>query len=271
MTLNIGISPCPNDTFIFDALYNRVIEEENITFNFVFEDVEKLNQLALNNSLDIVKISYAHYFNVSDAYCLLKAGGALGHGVGPLLIAKQHFNLNELPSKTIAIPGIHTTANFLFSMSFPDVINTMPILFSDIEGAVLNEEVDAGVIIHENRFTYEAKGLVKLLDLGQYWETETGLPIPLGGIAIKRSLQPYHASINELIRKSISHAWQHNSHLNPFVAQHAQEMDPEIILQHIRFYVNEFSEDITVKGMQAIEKMKSILAPNSNQPIFAAI
>lgn len=253
LKLTLGFSPCPNDTFILDALVNHKIDTEGLLFDVHLEDVETLNQWALAGKLDVTKLSFNTFYQVMDHYVLLNAGSALGKGVGPLLIARQPIPLEKLPSLRIAIPGINTTANMLLSFAFPSAIQRIPLLFSEIEGAVLNGTVDAGVIIHENRFTYQQKGLIKLLDLGEYWETKTNSAIPLGGIAIKRALSHgLQLQLNRLIRRSLEHAYQAYPALSTFVHNHAQEMDETVMRQHIDLYVNQYSLDLGTEGKAAI-------------------
>src|ERR1700761_995419 len=207
-TLTLGFSPCPNDTFIFDALVNKKIDIEGLSFDVALEDVETLNQWALKGKLDLSKISYGVWPLLQDSYELLDAGGALGKGVGPLLIARQPIALNDIPASRIAIPGQRTTAHMLFSLAFPEARNKQFMVFSGIEEAVLSGQVDAGVIIHENRFTYQQKGLVKLMDLGEYWEQQTAAPIPLGGIVLKKGQDPaLYQKVNKLLRKSLEYAF----------------------------------------------------------------
>lgn len=269
MNLRIGISPCPNDTFIFDSIYSGNIDTKPFEFEFIFEDVQTLNQLALRGQLDIIKLSYANYFNVLDTYIMLRAGGALGNGVGPLLVAKQNIDLTGINQLTIAIPGMNTTANFLLSYAFPLINSKKEYVFSSIEDAVLMNEVDAGVIIHENRFTYHEKGLHKLMDLGEYWEHQTSLPIPLGGIAIKRSLgTSIHHQVNELIKTSILQSKDQYPFLSGFITSHAQEMSEEVMRQHIELYVNQFSIDISPLGEEAVRKMAEILSIKNTQTLF---
>jgi 1,4-dihydroxy-6-naphthoate synthase len=195
MKLTIGLSPCPNDTFIFDAMLNGKIDTEGLEFTYQFEDVETLNRLARTGTLDITKISYGVLGQVLPHYRVLNAGGALGRGVGPLFISTKAIEPNNLESLTVALPGIHTTAHLLFSMAYPEIQKKIFLPFHEIEDAVLNETVDAGVIIHENRFTYQEKGLFKWADLGEIWEKNTGHPIPLGGIVARRSYN------NDLLKK----------------------------------------------------------------------
>lgn len=269
MKLKIGISPCPNDTYIFEAIFNRKFTSEDITFEFVFEDVQTLNEMALKHELDIVKISYAHYFSVMEHYTMLRSGGAMGNGVGPLLISKRVMPAEEVKNCMIAIPGINTTANFLLTFAFPDIQHKIAYSFDKIESAVLNHEMDAGVIIHENRFTYADKGLHKIMDLGTYWEQKTSLPIPLGGIAISRQIPyPVQLQVNDLIRRSIEIANEHKEVLNAFIKNNAQEMSEDVMKKHIALYVNGFSMDIGKDGEQAVEKMKEILNIDSNTKMF---
>jgi 1,4-dihydroxy-6-naphthoate synthase len=254
MTLTLGYSPCPNDTFIFDALVNKKIDTEGLDFDVSLEDVETLNQWALRGQLDISKISYGVLPLVMDQYRLLDAGGALGKGVGPLLISKKQLSLTDIDTATIAIPGERTTAHLLFSLAFPTARNRRFMIFSDIESAILSGKVDCGVIIHENRFTYRQKGLTKLLDLGEFWENETGAPIPLGGIIIRRD-QPAAAKVNRLIRKSLEYAFANYPTLPDYVKTHAQEMDETVMRQHIDLYVNNYSLTLGHDGENAIQTL----------------
>jgi len=260
MKLSLGFSPCPNDTFIFDALVNKKIDIKGFEFDVKLEDVQTLNEWALRQKLDITKISYGVLPLVTHHYVLLESGGALGKGVGPLLIAKTKMNIDELYDKLVAIPGENTTAHMLFSLAFPDVKNKVFKIFNEIEAAVLNEEVDAGVIIHENRFTYQDKGLHKLVDLGDYWETKTQLPIPLGGIIAKRSLdQKIVIEIDNLIQQSVEYAFRHNyEQLSDYVKLHAQEMSERVMRQHIDLYVNNFSVALGEDGRKAVEKLLQV-------------
>ena len=265
MTLTLGFSPCPNDTFIFDALANKKIDTEGLDFDVRLEDVEALNQWALRGRLDVSKISYGVLPLVTDHYQLLDAGGALGMGVGPLLISKEQLSLTDMESATIAIPGERTTAHLLFSLAFPTARNKRFMIFSDIEDAVLSGKVDCGVIIHENRFTYRQKGLTKLLDLGEFWEKETGAPIPLGGIIFRRdraavsnpsSTSPALAvKVNRLIRKSLEYAFTNYPSLPEFVKIHAREMDEAVMRQHIDLYVNNYSLTLGPAGENAVRTL----------------
>lgn len=262
--LTLGFSPCPNDTFMFDALVNEKIDTNGFSFDVKLSDIEKLNQQAINGELDITKISFGVYLRIKDTYELLTAGSALGIGVGPLLISKKEFSNPQKEIKTVAIPGKNTTAYFLFKMFYPELNDIREIIFSDIERAVLEGEVDAGVIIHENRFTYQLKGLKKVSDLGELWENKTGQPIPLGGIAIKRNLDDaIKRNVNALIRKSVEFAFANPEESSEYVAKHAQEMSEEVRKKHIQLYVNNFSIDIGEIGKNAILKFFDI--ENSNE------
>ena len=252
----LGFSPCPNDTFIFDALVNGRIDTGNIELEVVLADVEELNRMALLGKLDITKISYNAFAQVHYRYQLLNAGSALGQKCGPLVIAKQELTSEELKTARIAIPGKNTTANFLMSYAFPEAQNKEEFLFSEIENAVLEGKVDAGVIIHENRFTYQDKGLIKLADLGEVWESKTGFPIPLGGIAISRRLKPsLRKQFDLLLRQSVEYAFENPTASSDYVKCHAQEMEESVMQAHIALYVNQFSVDLGAKGKAAITEM----------------
>jgi 1,4-dihydroxy-6-naphthoate synthase len=254
--LSIGFSPCPNDTFIFDALIHHKIDTEGLDFEVYLGDVEDLNQKAFNNELDITKLSYHAYGYLTENYVLLDAGSALGAGCGPLLITKPTTLNSSLSTLKIAIPGKYTTANFLLSIAHPEATNKVEMLFSDIEEAVLTGKVDAGLIIHENRFTYQQKGLEKIVDLGEYWEQTTGSLIPLGGIVIKRNL-PLETiqKANKLLRKSIEYAFENPDAPLAYMQCHAQEMDKKVMMQHVELYVNKYSIDLGIEGKSAITKM----------------
>lgn len=269
MQLSLGFSPCPNDTFIFDALVNKKIDTEGIDFNFHIADVAELNKKAFEGELDITKLSYHALGYVLDKYELLHAGSALGNNCGPLLIAKEKIDLNNIANLKIAIPGKFTTANFLLSLAFPTAMNKEEMLFSEIEEAVLKGKADAGLIIHENRFTYEEKGLQKIIDLGEYWETQTQLPIPLGGIVIKRALSlTTKRKINNLIKQSVERALNNPDDTLSYVSQYAQEMNPSVMMQHIGLYVNKYSVELGEKGQQAITQLfRTAQAQNVIPPI----
>ena len=260
MKLTLAFSPCPNDTFIFDALVNKKIDTEGFEFDVLLEDVQTLNQLALQNKIDISKISYGVLALLTENYYLLNSGGALGKGVGPLLIAKSKLQIESLSDKKIAIPGENTTAHMLFTLAFPHAKNKVFKIFNEIEDAVLNGEVDAGVIIHENRFTYQDKGLIKLIDLGDYWETQTQLPIPLGGIVAKKGLDTLTIKkLDSLIKASVEYSFKNNYEvLSDYVKQHAQEMSEEVMRKHIDLYVNNFSVDLGEAGKNAVLKLMEV-------------
>ncbi len=257
MKLSLGFSPCPNDTFIFDALIHHKIDTEGLEFEVSFDDVETLNLKALRGELDITKLSFHAFAHVTEKYVLLDSGSALGFGVGPLLIANETFSpedIKQKPELKIGIPGVYTTANFLLGIAFPELQNKEPMVFSAIEQALLNQQIDLGLIIHENRFTYSDKGLKKVIDLGEFWESLTGMPIPLGGIMIKRSLPAdIQQKVNRLIRKSVEYAFANPGSALEFIRAHAQEMDEEVMYQHINLYVNEFSINLGEKGRQAVQ------------------
>jgi 1,4-dihydroxy-6-naphthoate synthase len=260
MRVTLGFSPCPNDTFIFDALVNKKIDTKGFEFDVVLEDVQTLNNWALEQKLDFSKISYGVLPLIQDNYTLLNSGGALGKGVGPLLIAKSmDHGPWTMDNKTIAIPGKNTTAHLLFSLAFPDAKNKVFKLFNEIEDAVLNKEVDAGVIIHENRFTYQQRGLVKIMDLGEYWEKKTGVPIPLGGIVAKKTFdETIVQQIDSLIKESVEYSFKNYPAISDYVKLHAQEMDENVMRQHIDLYVNNYSIDLGEEGKKAVQKLLEV-------------
>jgi 1,4-dihydroxy-6-naphthoate synthase len=259
MKLSLGFSPCPNDTFIFDALVNRKIDTQEFEFEAVLEDVETLNQWALEERLDITKLSFPAFFRAAEKYVLLNSGSALGKGVGPLLISKQKKLEAKIEEVTIALPGINTTANLLFSFAYPNASNKKFMIFSAIENAVLNSETDLGVIIHENRFTYQQKGLHKIIDLGEYWEEKMKVPIPLGGIAIKRKFESSVSKrVSTLIKKSIEYSYKNYPFISGYIKQHSQEMSEDVMRQHIDLYVNNFSLDLGADGKKAIEALNNV-------------
>ena len=279
MKLTVGFSPCPNDTFIFDALVNNKIDTEGLLFDVVLEDVETLNQWALNEKLDITKLSYGVLPLVLDKYIVLNSGSALGTGVGPLLISNPLRPLkwepgedkSEIEKSIIAIPGEHTTAHLLFSMAYPNAKKKIFIRYDEIENFVLQGK-GLGVIIHENRFTYADKGLHKIMDLGDYWEKERGKPIPLGGIVIKRSVDnKISLQVDELIRKSIEYAFEHHySSLPEFVKNNAQEMSEEVMQKHINLYVNKYSVGLGEVGKNAINNLLRIYQEVNSKTEFSA-
>jgi 1,4-dihydroxy-6-naphthoate synthase len=256
MRITLGISPCPNDTFIFGALAGKLIDTEGIDFEFVMEDVEALNKMAFAGTTDVTKLSYHAFAYLTDRYALLHAGSALGNNCGPLLVARTALSETEINQARIAIPGKMTTANFLLGLAFPNATDRVETLFSGIEEAVVNGDCDAGLIIHENRFTYQQKGLVKLMDLGEYWESTTGLPIPLGGIVVRRDIpQEVQLKINRLVRKSVEFAFANTEAVMPYIRSHAQAMDDQVMMSHIGLYVNDYTIDLGPKGQSAIREM----------------
>lgn len=255
MKFSLGFSPCPNDTFIFDALVNGKIDTEGISFEPVLQDVQTLNEWALNSKLDFTKLSYGVLPLVIDKYNLLNSGSALGTGVGPLLIANNSQSGIDVEDKLIAIPGKNTTAHLLFSLAYPKARSKIFLRYDEIENFVLSDK-GLGVIIHENRFTYEKKGLVKISDLGDYWERQTGNPIPLGGIVAKRNISmELQQQVDHLIKKSIEYAFSNYPVLNDYIRTHSQEMSEEVMRKHIDLYVNEYSLNLGEKGKKAVEKL----------------
>jgi len=260
-TITLGFSPCPNDTFIFDALVNQKIDTGAFKFNYVLEDVETLNQWAEQGKLEVTKLSYNAFLDLTDKYSLLDSGSALGRGVGPLLISQQPLpdtaNLAEIINQSrIAIPGLNTTANLLFSLAFPDARQKTEVVFSDIESKVLNHEFDLGLIIHESRFTYQEKGLHKWMDMGDWWEKTTGAAIPLGGIVVRKDLSHEQAKqIENLIRESLLYSRRQYPRLSEFITGHAQEMSEDVMRHHIELYVNEYSESLGETGRNAVNML----------------
>ena len=253
MQFSLAFSPCPNDTFIFDALVNRKIDTDGHTFSVHLEDVQTLNEWAIEGKMDFSKISYGVLHKVAAEYTLLNSGSALGKGVGPLLITKKNIHAFD-DSMTVAIPGLNTTAHLLFSLSYPQSTKKIFTLFNEIEDAVLSGKVDAGVIIHENRFTYQDKGLKLLFDLGAYWENIYKVPIPLGGIVAKKSIDPIIVKqIDQLIKKSIEYAFANYPLIPHYVKSHSQEMSEAVMRKHIDLYVNNFSLDLGIEGKRAVE------------------
>jgi len=264
MKLSLGFSPCPNDTFIFDALVNKKIDTEGFEFDVHLEDVETLNKWALEDKLDITKLSFPAFFRSLDNYILLDSGSALGKGVGPLLVASSDTSPDEVKTKTIAIPGLNTTANLLLGFAYPDASKKTPVLFSEIEDAVVSGEYDLGLLIHENRFTYQDKGLKKVTDLGEYWETKMNVPIPLGGIAISQSVKRSTAlKINELIRRSVDYAFANYPLITDYVKEHSQAMKEDVMRKHIDLYVNNYSLTLGEQGQKAITTLHEVFLSGS--------
>jgi 1,4-dihydroxy-6-naphthoate synthase len=256
--LTLGFSPCPNDTFIFDALVNKKIDTADLEFDVVLEDVETLNQWALQGKLDITKLSFPAFFRSTEHYILLNAGSALGKGVGPLLITKKNvpYSTEDIQNATIAIPGENTTANLLLSFAYPRAKQKTAMIFSSIEDAVLQRKTDLGVIIHENRFTYQQRGLYKVADLGEVWEQKMKAPIPLGAIAIQRKIEKSISErVDKLIRQSLEYAFANYPLITEFVKLHSQEMSEDVMRQHIELYVNNYSLDLGDVGRKSIETL----------------
>jgi 1,4-dihydroxy-6-naphthoate synthase len=270
--LSLGYSPCPNDTFIFYAMTHGKLAGDFV-FIETLKDVEKLNKMALIKEFDVTKASFHGFGFLRNEYCLLHSGSALGRGCGPLIVARNPINEDELYMKKIAIPGKMTTAYLLLKLFAPSANNIIEMPFDRIMNAVSLGTVDAGLIIHESRFTYPKYNLVKLIDLGEWWEKETGLPIPLGGILARRDLgKPVIGKIDLLIRQSIEYAFQHPDETREYIKKNAQELDDDVIDQHIKLYVNDYSMDIG-KGIIAVEGLLKTaeelnLIPHSEKPIF---
>lgn len=272
--LTLGYSPCPNDTFIFYGLIHGKIELPGLQIKERLEDVETLNQLALCSTLDLTKISYHALGHLRQNYVLLRSGGALGRGCGPLIVARDALTMSDLQGKTIAIPGRLTTANLLLQLHGEGFDRVMELPFHEIMAAVANGKVDAGVIIHESRFTYREHGLTSILDLGQWWEEETGHPIPLGGILARRALgRERIKTIDRALRASVEYALKHPQQPKDYIRQHAQELSESVIENHINLYVNEYSVDLGGEGIQAIETLftraeQRGIIPRCDLPLF---
>jgi 1,4-dihydroxy-6-naphthoate synthase len=259
MTFTLGFSPCPNDTFIFDALVNKKINTGDFHFNVRLEDVETLNNLAKKEALDFTKISYGVLPLIVKKYKVMNSGSALGKGVGPLLISQKPIDFNEVEKYTIAIPGENTTAHLLFSLAFPNAKNKVFKRYDEIEKSVLESEKVLGVIIHENRFTYMEKGLHKIVDLGNFWEEKTLLPIPLGGIVGRRNMdEKILMKVDALIKESMEYAFENYPLITDYVKQYSQEMEPEVMKKHIDLYVNNYSINLGKEGRNAIQKFMEV-------------
>lgn len=270
MKISLGFSPCPNDTFIFDALIHQKIDTEGLEFVVEYQDVETLNKKAFQADLDVTKLSYHAFAYAVKDYELLDAGSALGFGVGPIVISKDEVLAKRIQmylkgeaelidsdkKAKVVIPGRYTTANFLLSLALPELDNRESVVFSEIENLLLSGDADLGLIIHENRFTFEGKGLFKVADLGDFWENKTGYPIPLGGIVVKRGLaHEVKLKINRLIRESVQYAFKHPKSGLDYIRSHAQEMSEEVMYKHIELYVNKYSEELSSEGRKAIQFM----------------
>ena len=254
--ISLGFSSCPNDTFIFDAMIHGKVDTEGLEFDLFIGDVEELNRKAFSNELAITKISYNAYTRLTDNYILLDSGSALGENCGPLIIANKEFSIDDLQSKKIAIPGVNTTANLLLSVAFPEVKNKVEMIFSDVEKSVIDGSVDAGLIIHESRFTYEEKGLKKIIDLGEYWEELTKTPTPLGGIIAQRSLgNEMLQKVNRVLKRSVQFAFDNPKSGFDFIRQHSQEMSEEVMYKHIGLYVNNYTLDLGEAGKKSVETL----------------
>ena len=274
-TLSLGFSPCPNDTFMFYPLVHGLVDTGCLSYRERLEDVETLNRLALAGELDVSKVSYHALGHIRDNYALLRAGSALGRGCGPLLVAADRIDPADLRGRTIAVPGRYTTAKLLLRLFDPALDKFIIMPFNEIMDAVLAGNVDAGLIIHESRFTYQGFGLHKLLDLGEWWEGETGLPIPLGGIVARRSLGAEKiAAVERALKAGVGYARSHPDEAARYIGEHAQEMSPEVCAAHIGLYVNDFSDDLGDEGIRAITCLlqraeEAGLIPASGTPLFA--
>jgi 1,4-dihydroxy-6-naphthoate synthase len=269
MKLTLGFSPCPNDTFIFDAMVHGRIETEGLEFDYFLADVEELNRRALSSVVDITKVSYHAYSYLAENYLILDSGSALGHRNGPLVVSKRDIDSSDLTRARIAIPGKYTTANLLFSIAWPEAKNKKEYLFSDIPDIILRDEADAGLIIHETRFTYARLGLTRIADLGEFWEKLTGLPIPLGAIVIKRNIpEDIALKVNRIIRRSLEYAYRDSFASYRFVTENANEMDSTVMNNHIKLFVNEFTLNLGEKGKEAINEMFRIANEKGVVPLL---
>lgn len=277
MKLTLGFSPCPNDTFIFDAMVHGKVDTEGLEFSYCLADIEELNRRAFTGKPDITKISsFAYAFAATD-YMILDSGSALGFGNGPLLVSRDKIDTGSLANARIAIPGKYTTANMLFSIAWPEAANKTEYLFSEIENVVLSGEADAGLIIHESRFTYQKKGLRKLADLGEFWEGMTGLPVPLGMIVINRRIPEETAlAVSRIIQRSVEFAFEDPATSRDFVSENAREMEGEVMRKHIELYVNKFTINLGHEGRKAIAELYRIasdkgIIPAMPERLFAGI
>jgi len=269
MNITFAYSPCPNDTFMFAPIFSGAIDTGDLSFAIVHDEVEQLNKAAFSRKYDVSKLSFNAFTKLTDHYQLLSAGAALGENCGPILVAKGPIPLEELAAKIVAIPGVNTTANLMMSLALPHVSDKVEIVFSDIEAAVLSGAVDAGLIIHESRFTYEAKGLVKLLDVGEYWEQTTNSPIPLGGIAIANDLPAeVKLQVNDILAQSVQYAFDHPKESIHYIKQHAQEMDEAVMYAHIDLYVNNYSKQLGPKGRESIKILFDKIAAAGEDSLY---
>lgn len=273
--LTLGFSPCPNDTFMFYPLVHGLVDTGEIAYRERLEDVETLNRLALQGILDITKVSYHALGHIREEYALLRSGSALGRGCGPLLVAAENYTTEELRGKTIAVPGRYTTALLLLRLFDPQLDNFLVMPFNEIMDAVLRGDADAGLIIHESRFTYQGYGLHKLLDLGEWWEGETGLPIPLGGIVARRSLgADTIRAVERALKDGVAFARANPEAAAGYIREHAQEMGEDVCRSHISLYVNEFSAELGEEGGRAIQCLmeraeRAGIVPRSSTSLFA--
>lgn len=251
----LSISPCPNDTFMFHAMLHGLVDTEGLTFEVEYHDIEELNAGVINRSPDISKISCAVLPAISDEYRLLDSGAALGRGNGPLLVRRVG---EDFPLKRIAVPGEHTTANALIGKLFPAIEEREPRLFSEIAASVEGGEFDGGVLIHEGRFVYQRRNLELVADLGVEWERQTALPLPLGGIVIRKELEPYRTQVERILRRSIEYAFANPMASRQFVKAHAQELEDSVIDQHIALFVNDFSLSLGEEGRRAITTLTGV-------------
>jgi 1,4-dihydroxy-6-naphthoate synthase len=269
LKLTLGFSPCPNDTFIFDALVNSKIDTDGLQFKVVLDDVQALNEWAVAGKLDVTKLSYGVLPLVLEKYIVLNSGSALGKGVGPLLISNEEYGMVNVEESKVAIPGENTTAHLLFSLAYPNAKNKVFLRYDKIEEFVFAGK-GLGVIIHENRFTYQQKGLHKIIDLGDYWEQQTGSAIPLGGIVVKREIDAaVQKKVDALILKSISLAFINYPELNDYIRMHSQEMSEEVMRQHIDLYVNGYSKNLGDEGKKAIAKLLTVYNEVKNTAPFS--
>ena len=264
--LPLFFSPCPNDTFCFHAMVHHIVDTEGMRFEAYMEDIEQLNHRAKHSDPPLCKVSYQLLPQIAHRYRMLTCGSALGFGNGPLLVAREP--LPAITAQTrIAIPGVETTANFLLKFAYPQAVNTQALLFSQIADAILQNRFDAGVLIHEGRFVYAQQGLHLIADLGACWESSTGLPIPLGGIAVSRKLpNEEQQKLARILRRSIGHALAHPSDSQEYVFNHARELEPAVIRSHIELFVNNHTLDLGEKGQMAVIALCKLIASQQSAP-----
>lgn len=267
MRVSLAYSPCPNDTFMFHAMVKGLIDTEGLSFDVTLSDVEDLNLRATSGAYDISKMSYHGWFNVMEHYRMLESGSALGYDCGPLCVCKAgNSAAAKLKNPRVAIPGRFTTGALLYDLAFKGQGIKVPMLFSDIGRSVLSDECDLGVLIHESRFTYAEQGLELVCDLGSWWQKTSGAPIPLGGIAVKRSLgEEFAQKAERVLRRSITYAMEHPEASGSYVAAHAQEISKDVLKQHIEMFVNKYSLSLGNEGLRAIELLKDYYLKNKEQ------